>query len=68
MLDCAETIVLSAIERKESRGAHARTDYPDRNDREWLRHVLVTYRDGQAPAISDLPVTITRWSPEVRAY
>jgi succinate dehydrogenase / fumarate reductase flavoprotein subunit len=69
MLDCAETIVLSAIERKESRGAQARTDYPERNDRDWLRHVLVTYRGpGEPPAISYLPVTITQWKPEVRAY
>jgi succinate dehydrogenase / fumarate reductase flavoprotein subunit len=68
MLDCAEAIVVSAIERKESRGAHARTDYPDRNDRDWLRHVLVTYRAGETPAISHLPVTITQWTPEVRAY
>ena len=41
MLDCAETIALSALERKESRGAHTRTDMPDRDDENWLRHILV---------------------------
>ena len=68
MLDCAEAIIHSAIVRKESRGAHSRTDFPDRNDDEWLRHVLVTKQSGKDPAISFLPVTITQWKPEVRAY
>jgi succinate dehydrogenase / fumarate reductase, flavoprotein subunit len=68
MIDCAETIVRSAITRKESRGAQARTDYPDRNDAEWLKHVLVTHREAAEPEISYLPVTITQWNPEVRSY
>jgi len=68
MLDCAETIVRSAILRKESRGAQARTDYPDRNDAEWLKHILVHYRGDREPEISYLPVTMTQWKPEVRTY
>jgi succinate dehydrogenase / fumarate reductase flavoprotein subunit len=68
MLDCAETIARDALERRESRGAHARTDYPERNDAEWLKHTLLTYRAGAEPEISYLPVTITRWPPEVRTY
>ena len=67
MLDCAETIALSGLERKESRGAHTRTDMPDRNDDEWLKHILVKHApDG--PQIEYAPVSITEWQPEVRAY
>jgi succinate dehydrogenase / fumarate reductase flavoprotein subunit len=68
MLDCAESIVLDAIVRKESRGAHARKEHTERNDREWLQHTLVTFRGDAEPEISYAPVTITRWKPEVRAY
>lgn len=68
LLDCAEPIVRGALLRKESRGAQARTDYPDRNDAEWLKHILIAYRDGAEPEISYLPVTMTRWKPEVRTY
>ena len=67
MLDCAETIVAGAIERKESRGAHTRTDYPERDDENWLRHTLVTLKNGE-PQMDFLPVTITRWQPQARTY
>jgi succinate dehydrogenase / fumarate reductase flavoprotein subunit len=68
MLDCAEATVISAIERKESRGAQFRVDYPERNDDQWLKHINVTRdRDGE-PQISYSPVTITKWQPEVRKY
>ena len=67
MLDCAESIALSGLERKESRGAHTRTDMPDRDDANWLKHILVKYTpDG--PQIDHLPVVITEWQPEVRSY
>jgi succinate dehydrogenase / fumarate reductase flavoprotein subunit len=67
MLDCAETIALSALERRESRGAHTRTDLPDRDDENWLKHVLV--KPGEdGPQIDYQPVVITDWEPEVRSY
>jgi len=68
MLDCAEATVLSALTRKESRGAQSRTDYPTRNDAEWLRHVVVHRPSGQAPTIDFAPVSITKWPPQERTY
>jgi succinate dehydrogenase / fumarate reductase flavoprotein subunit len=70
MLDCAETIIAGALERKESRGAHTRTDIPGRNDAEWLKHVVVTKGpEGQdTPNIEYVPVTITQWEPQERKY
>jgi succinate dehydrogenase / fumarate reductase, flavoprotein subunit len=67
MLDCAEATVVAAIERKESRGAQFRTDFPERNDDEWLKHIDITF-DGQQPQVSYSPVTITQWQPEERKY
>jgi succinate dehydrogenase / fumarate reductase flavoprotein subunit len=67
MLDCAEAIVVAAIERKESRGAQFRTDFPDRNDDQWLKHIDITF-DGENPQVSYSPVTITQWQPEERKY
>jgi succinate dehydrogenase / fumarate reductase flavoprotein subunit len=68
MLDVAETIVLSAQERKESRGAQFRTDFPERDDAEWLHHITVS-RDGEGrPQLGTAPVTMTRWEPQERTY
>ncbi len=67
MLDCAETIVVSALERKESRGAHTRTDMPRRDDANWLKHILVK-KGPEGPEISYLPVVTTKWPPQVRSY
>jgi succinate dehydrogenase / fumarate reductase flavoprotein subunit len=67
MVDCAEATVLGALERKESRGAQFRTDFPERNDEEWLKHIDITL-DGGQPKISYSPVTITQWEPEERKY
>ena len=67
MLDLAEVIAVSALDRRESRGAHSRTDFPERNDEEWLKHTLAAWSE-DGPQMSYLPVTITRWQPEARAY
>jgi len=67
MLDVAETIANSALKRKESRGSHTRTDFPKRDDENFLKHTLA-YRTADGPRIEYLPVTITRWPPEERKY
>ncbi len=67
MVDCAEATVIAAIERKESRGAQFRTDFPERNDDQWLKHIDITLGEG-GPEVSYSPVTITQWQPEERKY
>jgi succinate dehydrogenase / fumarate reductase flavoprotein subunit len=68
MLDVAECIVVGAIERKESRGAQFRLDFPERNDGEWLKHINLSVNGGGAPKISYSPVTMTQWEPQERTY
>jgi succinate dehydrogenase / fumarate reductase flavoprotein subunit len=68
MIDCAEAIVVAAMERKESRGAQSRTDYPDRNDAEWLKHIDISVNGDDVPKVSYSPVTITQWQPQERTY
>ena len=68
LLDVAEAIVVAAQERKESRGAQFRTDFPQRNDAEWLKHIDISVNGAEAPRVSYSPVTITRWQPEERTY
>ncbi|MGO9819243.1 MAG: FAD-binding protein [Solirubrobacteraceae bacterium] len=68
MLDCAEATVVGAQERTESRGAQFRTDYPERNDGEWLKHIDISVNGTDVPTISYSPVTITKWQPQERTY
>lgn len=68
MLDCAEAIVVASQERKESRGAQFRTDFPERNDAEWLKHIDVSANGDDEPEVSYSPVTITKWEPQERTY
>jgi len=68
MLDGAEAIVQSARKRRESRGSHQRTDYPKRDDKEFLGHSLAYRAVDGPPRIEYLPVTITRWPPGQRVY
>ena len=67
MLDCAETITVSALDRKDSRGAQSRTDFPERDDENWMKHIVVN-KGELGPEVSYLPVSITRWAPEERKY
>jgi succinate dehydrogenase / fumarate reductase flavoprotein subunit len=68
MLDVAETIVVASQERKESRGAQYRLDFPERDDEHWLRHIDISLDGGDRPQVTYSPVTITRWQPEERTY
>jgi succinate dehydrogenase / fumarate reductase flavoprotein subunit len=69
LLDCAEATVASAIARTESRGAHAREDYPDRDDVNWLKHTFAfRWSDGAPPRLAYRPATITRFEPKPRTY
>ncbi len=68
MLDVAEATVVGAIERTESRGAQFRTDYPERNDGEWLKHIDISVNGTDLPNVTFSPVTITKWQPQERTY
>jgi succinate dehydrogenase / fumarate reductase flavoprotein subunit len=67
LLHLAETILVSALGRKESRGAHSREDYQDRDDDNFLKHSLVKKTD-KGPRLFYKPVTITRFEPKPRVY
>ena len=67
LLDNAEQLVHAALNRQESRGAHSREDYRERDDESWLKHSLV-YRDGDGVRIGYKPVTLGKYPPKPRVY
>jgi succinate dehydrogenase / fumarate reductase flavoprotein subunit len=68
MLRTAEVVLMGALNRKESRGAHARLDYPKRDDVNFLNHTLAYYNSEKEPKFSWHPVIFTRYAPVERKY
>jgi succinate dehydrogenase / fumarate reductase flavoprotein subunit len=67
MLDIALSIAESALNRTESRGSHYRTDFMERDDKNWLKHTLA-FHSPEGPVFKYKPLSITRWLPEEREY
>jgi fumarate reductase flavoprotein subunit len=68
MLDCAITVAACALAREESRGAHARRDFPDRNDEKYLKHSLVFHVEGGPPRLEYRDVRLGKFEPQARSY
>ena len=67
MLDVAELVAICALNRTESRGGHTREDYPERDDKNWLKHTLACKENGKMK-IEYKPVVITKYEPKARVY
>jgi succinate dehydrogenase / fumarate reductase flavoprotein subunit len=66
-LDVSEVILASALRREESRGGHFRMDFPERDDKNFLKHSL-TFRTEKGVEVKYIPVTVTRFQPQARVY
>jgi len=67
LIELAEIVVAGALARQESRGAHSRRDFKERDDANWLKHTLA-YRTPSGPRLEYIPVAITMWNPVERKY
>jgi len=67
MVDLGEIIAQGALRRQESRGSHFRTDFPQRDDSQWLQHTIATWT-AEGPSFSSQPVEITKYPPKARTY
>jgi len=67
MLELAHAVAAGALRREESRGSHARVDFPERVDEKWLHHTIARY-DSQGPLFSAKEVDISVWEPRERKY
>jgi succinate dehydrogenase / fumarate reductase flavoprotein subunit len=67
MLDLAEVITLGALKREETRGSHYRLDFKERNDKDWLKHTLVTWKEDR-PQVSYEKVDVSKYEPKARKY
>ena len=67
LLECADCLVTGALARQESRGAHSRLDFTERDDERWMKHTL-TWCDQGEVRLDYKPVTVTRYQPVVRSY
>jgi len=68
MIEVSDTIAYSALAREESRGAHSRRDFPERDDSKWLKHTVAFRADGAAPRLDYRDVHITNFKPQARTY